>query len=121
MSSMWPHRLKVWDPENQPSVPQSQDPDTGFMPASIVVVADYVYEGVCDAQDYAVVLARDETGQPAIMADAEVFLRNESKLPLIRPGMLAEVDWRDGTTDDGEVIKVSRISGSIFLKRLDNA
>ncbi len=117
MSSVYEERVQIFR-EAEPGDCGDPDPDTGIIPPCPPGSDTIVLDQRADVQDKPTVLMRDASGAPTLMADAQVFLSDESALSGIQIGDTMVVTWKDGSTSDGEVMKTQRLDGSVFLRRL---
>jgi hypothetical protein len=84
-----------------------------------VIVNGAVTEPNADMQDTQKVLARDEAGQPTIVARGQCFLKDETLLALIEIGDTGTVlgeEYPEATSF--EVVGLQRIDGSFFVNWL---
>lgn len=117
----WPHRLKVWNPKDAAVVPAVQDPTTGVPIPGTSNPPPPVYENLADVQDKPLTVLRGTLGEQVVKSDMKVFLYDESRIGLIKPEMLAEITWEDASTDIATVVEVTRLDGSLLLRRGYNA
>jgi hypothetical protein len=99
----------------RPSGAGTQNADIGtFTPAA----ATTVYSGVCDAQDRPRVLKRDETGQPTLSSDIDVFLPWPAwPISGVKEEDLAALTYADGATALGRVVKVQHLDRTLMVMR----
>lgn len=107
----YPHRLSI----TRPGEGGDQDRETGvWVPAEPITL----YDGTADVQDGGVVLERAADGTPTLSCDAQAFLEDWSGIGQIRPDQDALVEWEDGSTSSGKVVRARRLDGVVFLRWL---
>jgi hypothetical protein len=108
-----PHRLVI----TRPGEGGVQDREAGeWMPAPPTPL----YDGPADVQDSGVVISRAEDGTPALTSDAAAYPDDWSQVGRIRPGDNVRVHWEDEDASEstGEVLRVRRLDGVVFLRWL---
>lgn len=77
-----------------------------------------IYEGPGDFQDKGEAIETDSAGQPTLIADGVFYPKNERIVADIEPLDRLEVTYKDGTKESGEVLRVRRLDGAVFIRRM---
>lgn len=113
--SLWPHKLYMVRPGSGSGGAYNDDDEWVPDPADVPFI---VYNDRADVQDQGRSIQRTEEGLPSLRSEAVAFLRDESKLGLFQVDDTVTIVWEDGTDSDAVVIRISRLDGSLDLRRV---
>jgi hypothetical protein len=111
----WPHTVRIERPGRQTVV---QDQVTGaatITPGATVIL----YDGLGDMQHRRRSTVRDTESEKTSIADADVYLADESDLWMIEEGAsITVVEGDDDVVLKGRVLRIDRLSGMISVEQL---
>lgn len=120
-STRWPHRLRIYDTATGAVSPGGYTDDDGVWHDDPAVPDTIdLYDGEADVQDGGAMFNRDTNGAVVDQSDAVAFLRRTKDIGSFanKTTLKAEITWEDDTTSQADVVKIRRLDGTVWLKRI---
>jgi hypothetical protein len=112
----WPHTVRIERPGVR-SVTQDQVTGRATIADGAAVM---LYDGLGDMQHRRRSTVRDQENEKTSVADADVYLEDESNLWMIEEGATITVsDSDDDVLLKGKVLRIDRLSGMISVEQLN--
>lgn len=119
MSLAWPDWLQLFAPPV--GVTGGSSSDDGVWTDDVSLdTEEPVFEGPAEVQDGGRMFDASKEGQLSIESDAVAFIREFRDIePFVnRTGMRAKITWASGQIDIADVVRIRRLDGTIWMKRL---